>query len=162
AIVRYVPGELGADALGADRCGVGSQGRLILRRPFLADFWRVLDPGFAFAGTGTVGRCKHAGECDLGIAVDAGEERIIAASRLRIDANLDRRRADLRHRPEMRGHAAGLGADEAHEIGAIDHAVGALARIGADDADRKWMVPRYRVLAVERGRDRDLQRLRER
>ena len=62
----------------------------------------------------------------------------------------------------MRGHAAGLGADEADEIGAVDHAVGALARIGADDADRQRMVAGDRVLAVERGRDRDLQRLRER
>ncbi len=62
----------------------------------------------------------------------------------------------------MRGHAAGLGADEADEIGAVDHAVGALARIGADHADRQWMIARDRILAVERGRDRNLQRLRQR
>ena len=62
----------------------------------------------------------------------------------------------------MRGHAAGLGADEAHEVGLVDDAVGALARIGADHADAQRVVARDRVLAVERGRDRDLQRLRER
>ncbi len=62
----------------------------------------------------------------------------------------------------MRGHAAGLGADEADEIGAVDHAVGALARIAADDADRQRMRAGDRILAVERGRDRDLQRLGER
>ena len=53
-------------------------------------------------------------------------------------------------------------ADEADEIGAVDDAVGALARIGADHADRKRMVARDRVLAVERGRDRNLQRFGER
>ena len=89
-------------------------------------------------------------------------ERIVAAERLGIDVDLDRRRADLRHRPEMRGHAAGLAADEADEIGAVDHPVGALARIGADDADRERMIAGDHVLAVERGRDRDLQRLGER
>ena len=89
-------------------------------------------------------------------------KRIIAAERFRLDVDLDRRRADLRHRPEMRGHAAGLGADEADEIGAVDRAVGALARIAADDADRQRMRAGDRVLAVERGRDRDLQRFGER
>src|SRR5262249_2778295 len=119
AVIWYVPRELGADAFGADGCGVRGQRRLILRRPFLADFLRGLAPGLAFAGAGAVGRCEHTRERDLGIAVDAGEERIIAADRLRIDVDLNRRRADLGHRPEMRGHAAGLGADEADEIGAV-------------------------------------------
>ena len=44
----------------------------------------------------------------------------------------------------------------------VDDAVGALARIGADHADRQRMVAGDRVLAVERGRDRNLQRLGER
>ena len=105
---------------------------------------------------------QHARQHDLGVAVDGGLQRIVAAERLRIDVDLDRRRADLRHRPEMRGHAAGLGADEADEVGAVDDPVGALARIGADHADRQRMRAGDRVLAVERGRDRDLQRLGQR
>ena len=61
---------------------------------------------------------EHLDQHGLGVAEHAGLQRIIAAERLRLDVDLDRRRADLRHRPEMRGHAAGLGADEADEIGA--------------------------------------------
>src|SRR5581483_6728294 len=62
----------------------------------------------------------------------------------------------------MRGHAAGLGANEADEIGLRDDTVRALARIGADDADGEWMRAGDRVLAVERSGNRDLQRLGER
>ena len=59
----------------------------------------------------------------------------------------------------MRGHPAGLGADKKNEVGGIDHASGALARIGADHPHRERMVARNDILAVERGGDRDLQRL---
>src|SRR5476651_1301227 len=62
----------------------------------------------------------------------------------------------------MRGHATGPGADETDEIGAIDRAVSAFARIAADDADRQRMGTGDAVLAVERGRNRDLQSFRER
>ena len=61
----------------------------------------------------------------------------------------------------MRGHAAGLGADEADEIGAVDYPVGAFAGIGSDHADAERMLSRDRILAVERGRHRDRQRLRQ-
>src|SRR5262249_48659036 len=96
------------------------------------------------------------------VAVDRSLERIVPSNRLSVDIDLDRRRADLRHCPEMRGHAAGFAADEADKVGTVDHAIGALARIGADDADRERMIARDRVLAVERGRDWNLQRLCER
>ena len=43
--------------------------------------------------------------------------------------------------------------------GAVDHAVRALARIGADDADRERVGAGDAVLAVERGCHRNLQRL---
>ncbi len=58
----------------------------------------------------------------------------------------------------MRGHAAGLAADEADQIGAVDRAVGAFARIAADHADRERMRAGDAVLAVERSGDRNLQR----
>ena len=105
---------------------------------------------------------QHLRERHLGVAVDARLQRIVQAERLRIDVDLDRRRADLRHRPEMRGHAAGRGADEADQIGRVDDLVGALARIGADHAARQRMIAGDRVLAVERGDDRNLQRLGQR
>src|SRR6266699_3117926 len=104
---------------------------------------------------------EHFSERDLDIAIDGCLEWIIPSNRFGVDVDLDGRRADLRHRPEMRGHAAGLAADEADEIGAVDHAIGALARIGADDADRERMTARNRILAVERGRDWYLQRFGE-
>ena len=52
------------------------------------------------------------------------------------DVDLDRWRADLRHSPEMRCHAAGFAANETDEIRAIHHAVRTLTRIGAAHADR--------------------------
>ena len=62
----------------------------------------------------------------------------------------------------MRGHAAALAADKADEVGGVDHAIGALARIGADHPDGQWMVAGNGIFAVERGCDRNLQRLRKR
>ena len=139
-IVRHMPGELGANALGAYWCGVRGQHRSVFLRPFLADPLRLFDPRFALAGAGEVGLREHACERDLGIAIDAGKQRIIAADRLRIDVDLNRRRTDLRHRPEMRGHATSLGADETNEIGAVDDPVCTLTRIRADDSDRKRII----------------------
>src|SRR5262249_45129899 len=103
--------------------------------PFLAHPLRLLDPGFPPAGAGAVGLREHACQCDLGIGVDAGEQRIVAPDRLWIDVDLNRGRADLRHRPKMRGDAAGLGPTETNETGAVDDPVCTQARIRADDAD---------------------------
>ena len=63
---------------------------------------------------------------------------------------------------KVRGHAAGLAADEADEVGLAHDPVGTLARIGADDTHRERMIAGNRVLAVERGRDRDGEALGER
>ena len=110
--------ELGANALGAYWCSVRGQHRSVFLRPFLADPLRLFDPGYALAGAGALGLSEHACERDLGIGIDAGQQRIIATDRLRIDVDLNRRRTDLRDCPEMRGHTAGLGSDETNEIGA--------------------------------------------
>src|ERR1044072_1733024 len=89
------------------RLGGGGDQRSVLLRPFLADSLRLPDPGFAFARGGALRRREPARQRDLGVAIHTGAERGVAAYCLRIDVDLDRRRADFRHRPEMRGHAAG-------------------------------------------------------
>ena len=146
-----------------DRHRVGLQQRLVFRVPLAAQRGDFLDPGCALLPRSTCrsGRASPPARV-LASPSTLACKRIIAAERFRLDVDLDRRRADLRHRPEMRGHAAGLGADEADQIGAVDGAVGALARIAADDADRQRMRAGDRVLAVERGGDRNLQRFRQR
>ena len=80
---------------------------------------------------------------------------------LAFDVDLDDRGAERRNLPEMGGHAAGFAADVADQVGFVDHAVGAGARIGSDDADRQRMGARNGVLAVERGGDRDAKLLGE-
>src|SRR5215470_19809471 len=111
-----------ADPLGPDRYRIRREGGIVFRVPIAADRTRVFDPCRALARALAIGVLEHAGECYLGIAVDGDEQRIVAAKRLRVDVDLDRWGADLRHCPEMRGHAAGLGTDEKDEIGAVDHA----------------------------------------
>jgi hypothetical protein len=49
----------------------------------------------------------------------------------------------------MRGHAAGLGANEADKIGAVDCAISGFARIAANHTDRESMRAGDAVLAVE-------------
>jgi hypothetical protein len=104
----------------------------------------------------------HARERRLGVAQHRRLQRVVPSERLRVDVDLDRRRADLRHRPEVRGHAAGLGADEADEVGCVHDPVGALAGVTSDHADRQRMCAGDRVLAVERGGNRNGERLGER
>jgi len=60
AIVRHMPAELRADALGPDRHGLRGQQRLVLRVPFLADALRLLDPGLTLAGAEAVGGTEDA------------------------------------------------------------------------------------------------------
>ena len=161
-VIWYEFREIAAQPLGADRHRVRAERVLVLRPPLRNEFLRLLHPGVALGGGLLVGQRHHARERRFGIAVDERFQRIVAAQAFRLDVDLDRARADLRHRPEMRGHAAGLAADEAHEVGLVHGPVGALARVGADNADRQRMHARNRILAVERGRDRDLQCLRQR
>ena len=62
----------------------------------------------------------------------------------------------------MRRHPAGRGADEEHQVGRGDDAVRAFARIAADNPYRERVRGGNAVLAVERGGDRDRERLGER
>ena len=98
---------------------------------------------------------QHPGESHLGVGVHRRLERVVPAERQGLDVDLHRRGADRRHLPEMRGHPAGLAPHEAHEVGLADHQVGALPGIGADDSRGERVIPRDRVLSVERGRDGD-------
>src|SRR6267143_449829 len=80
-------------------------------------------------------------------------ERACSTQGLRIDVDLDGAHPNLRDRPEVRGHASGFRADEAHQVRLADDAVRALARIRAAHAHRKRMHPGNRILSVERGGD---------
>ena len=95
-----------------------SSAACICARHSPADRLRLLDPACAGARARRVGLLEHPRERRLRVAETRGLQRIVAAERLGIDVDLDRRHADLRHRPEMRRHAAGLAADEADEVGA--------------------------------------------
>src|SRR5271169_1487250 len=99
------------EPLRTDRDCIGFERGFTFLSPLAADFLRLADPSLAFARAGAVGSAKHARKRHLGIAIDRGGKRIIAAERLRVDVDLNRQSADFWHRPEMRGHAAGLGAD---------------------------------------------------
>ena len=126
-VIRHKPGQLVTKPLRPHRRRVGKKRRPIFLPPFAADRLHFADPSLASGGAGSIGLRQHPCKRDLGITVDGRRERIIAAERFRFDIDLDRRRTDLRHRPEMRGHATGLGADETNKVGGIDDAVGAFA-----------------------------------
>ena len=157
-IVGHVSAQFAADARRMDRHGVRFKHRLVLGVPVGAQRGDFLDPGCALHGARLVDLTEHANKHALGVAQHARLQRIIAAQGFRLDVDLDGRRADARRRPEMRRHAAGLAADEADEIGAVHCAICGFPRIGADHPDRKWVHARDNVFAIERGRDRNLQR----
>ena len=161
-VVREMPGEFMADAFGPDRHGVGFQETSVVLPPRSDDPARTGDPIGAAAGRLAAGMIQHPVERQLRIGIHRSLERVVEAEGLGFDIDLDRRRADRRHLPEMRGHAAGLGADEADEVGLADDPVGALAGIGTDDAHRERVVAGDRIFAVEGCRDGDGKALGER
>ena len=161
-IVGNVAGEFMTQPLRPDRHRVRCERRLIFLLPLAANRLRFGDPVFAFGGAGTINLRQHAGKCHFGVAVDSGEQRIIAAERFGLDVDLNRRRADLRHRPEMGRHAASLGADEADDLRHRRRGWRSRRETGADDAYRQADDCPGSILAVERGGNRNLQRLGER
>ena len=65
--------------------------------------------------------------------------RIVAAELVGIDVELDHFRAGRREHPVVGDLPAGVAADEEHEIGFGERAIGAVARIRARHADRQRM-----------------------
>ena len=74
---------------------------------------------------------------------------VMAPQLLRIDVDLDHRCARLWDGPVPRDLTTGLAADETHEVGLKDGAVGALALIQAHHADGKRMITGDAVLGIQ-------------
>src|SRR5580704_13716456 len=89
--------------------------------------------------SGRIGTASDSSSWRYFAAYSSHRLRTVAAQGFGIDVDLDRRDPDLRHGPEVRGHAARLGADEEDEIGHGDDAIRALARIAADHPHREGM-----------------------
>jgi hypothetical protein len=106
-------------------------------------------------------RLDHAAQRHLGVAEDRRDVGVVAAELGWIDVELDDPASGRREHPVVGDLPAGVAADEEHEVGFRQRAVGAVARIGAGDADRERVSVDDRRLGVERGGDRDRQFLGE-
>src|SRR5919106_1642033 len=105
----------------------------IFAPPLATDFRGPFGPCLPARRCRSVGELQYASEHDLRISVDSSLERIVAPERFGLDVDLDGGAANLRNLPEMGGHRAGAGADEADQISFVHRPVGGLARVGADD-----------------------------
>ena len=79
----------------------------------------------------------------------------------RVYVKLDDPSASPRELPRVGDLFAGVAANEEHQVGLGQHAIGAFARVDARGAHSQRMVGREGLLGVERGDDREVQPLRQ-
>ena len=101
----------------------------------------------------------HAAQRVAHVALQPHVERVVAPQLLAVDVELHGRGA-LRRNPVAVGDlAAGMAADEEHQVCLAQDSVGALARVIPRHAHRQGMIGREHRLGVQRGGHRDRQLL---
>ena len=105
-------------------------------------------------------RCRyHRRKGSLRVALQPNLHCVVAADLLGIDVELDRRRA-LRRNTKVEGQlAAGVAADEEHQVRLTQDPVRTLAQVVARRADGQRVIGREHRLGVERRRHRSRQLL---
>ncbi len=154
---RQVLAQLAADALGPRRRDVRAPMLLDALLPVLNELPH-LGPPSAVVGA-RLRRVDHRRQRRLGVPLQPHLHRVVAADLGRIDVELDDRRALRRNAEVVRHLPAGVAADEEHQVGPAEDAVGALARVVARRPHRQWVVGREHRLGVERRGHRNRQLL---
>ena len=149
--------QLAADALGPRRRDVGTPVLLDALLPVLYELPHLGQPRAAVRSR--LRRIQHRRQRRPGVPVQPHLHRVVAADLGRIDVELDDRRARRRNAEVERELAAAVAADEEHQVGPAQDAVGALARVVARRPHRQRVVGREHRLGVERRGHRNRQPL---
>ena len=150
-------GQLAADALGPRRRDIRAPMLLDALLPVPDERAHLGQPRAAI-GAG-LRRVEHRRQRRLCVALQPHPHRVIAADLGRIDVELDDRRTRRRNAEVERELPAGVAADEEHQVGPAQDAVGALARVVARRPHRQRVVGREHRLGVERRGHRNRQLL---